>query len=785
MRSRIALNPTLLVTVMVWGLFAGYLGAAVVLDGSVGTPGPLAGPDYVVSQTRGRLVGSNLFHSFSTFDISANESVTFTSFSNANIANVIARVTGGAPSNVNGVLRNAVPNSNLYLINSAGVIFGPSAVLDVPGNFTASTASYARFSDGGRFFAGLGQDGNLSSAQPAAFGFLAANPAPITFNGSASQTLGISVPSGHSISLIGGGIQIVGGKLLAVGGNINLVSAASTGEVMLPAGDSSTAAAPDVSELAALGIVNLLDGASLTAPVGGRVVIRSGSLNVASSVIDTDTDVVNGGGVDVAVSGPLQINHGRISAETSGASRGGDIHLTADSITVNGLSSDGLSAISTNTSSTGTAGDIAIHTGSFSATANAGITAFTQTSGNGGNISLTASRDIHIDGTGAGFLTGLAVESFPSSTGRAGSIAIDTPLLTMLNTAEITSTTKGSGNAGSITINAGKLNMDGGNLAKSTLIQARVGKGEDDAGATGHGGQILIHADAINLREGGVVTATNFGRGTGGDIVVHAKQITAIGSPDAPFTGFFARTVPDQPFEGGGGPGGSVRIYANTMRLQGNAAVSAVSTSGGGRAGSVLIGVQSLTLQSGAAVTVQADPGIEGGDITVKASRDIELYRSKMSAQADGDGRIFLTALDHLLLRSSQITAQGTGKGGGQITIDPPSVILDKSLINGLSAGIPVQVDIAQDASFITSESRILSSAISIPPEIDIAGSLIHLPSATLAGTAKLEPQCGVRFLNQDVSSFLVAGRGGEPPQPGAWLPELSLQPPSAPAEKR
>ena len=41
--------------------------------------------------------------------------------------NVLARVTGGSASSIDRTLRSSVPDADFYLINPAGVVFGPNA----------------------------------------------------------------------------------------------------------------------------------------------------------------------------------------------------------------------------------------------------------------------------------------------------------------------------------------------------------------------------------------------------------------------------------------------------------------------------------------------------------------------------------------------------------------------------------------------------------------------------------------------------------------------------------
>src|SRR5262245_57461472 len=113
--------------------------SAIVLDGSLNglTTDITAsgGPDYVIPDDLGVQRGGNLFHSFSLFNLATGNSATFTDDPSTGlpIGNVIARVTGGTPSQIDGTLRSTIPNSNLFFLNPAGVIFGGGAAIDVPG----------------------------------------------------------------------------------------------------------------------------------------------------------------------------------------------------------------------------------------------------------------------------------------------------------------------------------------------------------------------------------------------------------------------------------------------------------------------------------------------------------------------------------------------------------------------------------------------------------------------------------------------------------------------------
>jgi filamentous hemagglutinin family protein len=89
--------------------------------------------------TGGTQAGANLFHSFQQFGLSQGQIANF--LSQPNIQNILGRVVGGDPSVINGLIQLTGGNSNLYIMNPAGVIFGTNASLNVPASFTATTAN--------------------------------------------------------------------------------------------------------------------------------------------------------------------------------------------------------------------------------------------------------------------------------------------------------------------------------------------------------------------------------------------------------------------------------------------------------------------------------------------------------------------------------------------------------------------------------------------------------------------------------------------------------------------
>src|SRR5689334_11071527 len=136
-RGKSAVVPAAFAACLLSGV-SGTALAEVATDGTLGRKVTLGGRHVTVGADLGQVRGKNLFQSFQRFDIPSKGSVTFTG--PAGLDNVIGRVTGGKTSDIEGTLASKVPGADLYLVNPAGIVFGPGARLDVPGSFHAATA---------------------------------------------------------------------------------------------------------------------------------------------------------------------------------------------------------------------------------------------------------------------------------------------------------------------------------------------------------------------------------------------------------------------------------------------------------------------------------------------------------------------------------------------------------------------------------------------------------------------------------------------------------------------
>ncbi|HEY9613412.1 CHAT domain-containing protein [Allocoleopsis sp.] len=162
----------------------------------------------------GTRAGENLFHSFQTFGLDQNQIANF--LSDPSIQNILGRVMGGNPSVINGLIQVSGGNSNLFLMNPAGIIFGSSATLNVPASFSATTATGIGF--GSNWFNASGSNDYSSLVgAPNAFAFITAQPGAII------NSANLSVGQGQNLTLLGGTV-VSTGQLTAPEGQITVAA---------------------------------------------------------------------------------------------------------------------------------------------------------------------------------------------------------------------------------------------------------------------------------------------------------------------------------------------------------------------------------------------------------------------------------------------------------------------------------------------------------------------------------------------------------------------------------
>ncbi len=239
-----ALRATTIKTDASWARTPGTLSPSASNTTVVGTRGAhrVPGNVYTIAEAQGKLAGRNLFHSFESFSIGAGDAAVFTTSTTA-LNNVISRVSGTAPSTINGLLAlspAAGSAPNFFFVNPNGVAFGGGAQVDVPAAFHVSTADSLIFSDRTVFKAGNGPDSTLTIEAPEAFGFLGnRQAASVTLDNLDSSGNGqrprlkIELAPGSMLDITGGAVQISAADL-TVSKGILRVAATGNAAVEMP-----------------------------------------------------------------------------------------------------------------------------------------------------------------------------------------------------------------------------------------------------------------------------------------------------------------------------------------------------------------------------------------------------------------------------------------------------------------------------------------------------------------------------------------------------------------------
>ncbi|MEM8640085.1 MAG: S-layer family protein [Cyanobacteria bacterium P01_G01_bin.54] len=187
--------------------------------------------------------------------------------------------------------------------------------------------------------------------------------------------------------------------------------------------------------------------------------------------------------------------------------------------------------IGSRTFGAGEANTVAIDTTQLFVRDGARISTTTADAGNAGNVMINASELIQVSGTVLGLVNPTSIDSggtiidsdfatlvglppFPS--GNSGDVTLNTPRLEVLDGARVTVRNNGTGNAGTLAVNADNILLrDRAGLTASTV--------------SGEGGNIDLNANqSILLRQGSLISAEAGGTGNGGNITIIAPFIVAV-----------------------------------------------------------------------------------------------------------------------------------------------------------------------------------------------------------------------------------------------------------------
>ncbi|WP_254564554.1 filamentous hemagglutinin N-terminal domain-containing protein [Oscillatoria sp. HE19RPO] len=494
--------------------------------------------------------------------------------------------------------------------------------------------------------------------------------------------------------------------------------------------------------------------------------------------------------------GELNLRQGaQIAAATFAAVPGGLITLTASEIEVSGTSANGeyLSSIKTQTQAGGRAGNLNLNTRSLIVRDGALISTSTLGTGDGGNLTIQAMDFVELTGTGTFNLTqsvlggtfetnqlqdGLFTVS--SGSGNAGNLTLETGRLSLGNGAHIATSTLTQGTGGTLTVRARELiSLQGAYLLTGT-------------GGTGQAGDIFIDTGDLLLRDRSEIIASTLAAGSGGNIQINASesvqlqnQSSLISTSEGPGSAGYVLIQTGQlslqnqsfvsTFAAGEGNAGFLGIAASESVELLDQSTLETATWGIGDAGFLHIDTRSLILEN-SGITVSAQGTGEAGNLNIASDRLSLNNGVLLGIAASGrGGNVQLAVNDLLTLRQgSAISAEalGTGDGGNVAVTTDAIALLENSRIRANAVeGIGGNIQIFTQGLFESPESQITASSsqgidgvVSVKtPDLQPTQGLIALPSEILNLTNLVFEECGI---GASQSEFIVTGRGGLPPSP-------------------
>ncbi|PMB43863.1 filamentous hemagglutinin [Fischerella thermalis CCMEE 5205] len=298
---------------------------------------------------------------------------------------------------------------------------------------------------------------------------------------------------------------------------------------------------------------------------GGDISITARSLSLTS-----------GGQLNTLVRGTNNINPG-------GIGDAGNVKLNiSDRIDIAGVGNFGIrSGIFSNveTGSTGNAGNIDITTGSLFVSGGGQLNSNTFSTGNAGNVTINAPNGIvSFDGTDK--ILGFPSAAFSSveagSTGTGGNIIINANSLSLTNGAQLNTVVRNNLStqpdrvikAGNVKLNVSdRIDISGvSDILDINDIYSRSGIFSSvEKGAIGNAGNIDITTGSLFATDGGQIFASTAGRGDAGNITITARDIVSFDGADQ-IVGFPSAAFSNVEI-GGIGKGGEINITARSLSL--------------------------------------------------------------------------------------------------------------------------------------------------------------------------------------------------------------------------
>ena len=444
-----------------------------------------------------------------------------------------------------------------------------------------------------------------------------------------------------------------------------------------------------------------------------------------------------------------------------------------------GTPSIGLGAEAT---SSGNGGNLSVTAGQLTLRNGGQISASTFGSGGAGDVSAHIGGDLSIDGSASGSLTGIFSNSNPGATGTGGHIDVTAGQLELRNGGEIETSTFGSGGTGGVKVQvAGDLSINrrpsGAGSPSSDVTGILSTTSPGITGKDGNGSNVSVTAGQLELLNGGVISASTAGSGNAGNVTVDVSGALTIDGPGTHSIELEAGTTSS-------GNGGNVSVTAGQLTLRNGGQISA-STFGSGDAGEVSVHVRGdLSIDGGASGSLtgifsQGATGI-GGGVDVTASQLAVQNNGQISALAVGlgnAGNVAVGVSGALTIAGNaaiEFGAAASASGnGGNVSVTAVQLMVQNGgqiFTSSFGLGNAGAVDVSASNLYLTGGAGISTTAVeanggNIGLTIDhlalLRNSSITTRAGGNAGDIILDPPYVVLADQSKVDAGANSGNGG------------------------
>jgi len=482
-------------------------------------------------------------------------------------------------------------------------------------------------------------------------------------------------------------------------------------------------------------------------------VVGGSSLTGPSGFFSSSVDQGNGGNLIIESDRFLVADGAQVASDTLGPGDAGSIRVRANLVEITGeslFSSSSLSnLVQAKSTATGTGGNLTIEADRLIVTNGGQIASATLGFGNAGNLTIKANH-IEVIGESPSRESSSNLTSSAEKQGNGGNLVIETNSLRVADSGQIAASTGGPGNAGNLRIDAQEIELVGGNdralsgLFASAILLKSPDSSPDSENAIqgGNGGDIEITTDKLTVRDGAIISVSNFPSSS------------------------LLNALP------GTGAAGNIMINAGSRVLLDNDGLITADTQQGNNA-NIIVNARDIQLRQASKITTNSTQLANGGNITLTMDNLVGLENSDITANAEvlDGGKVIINAealfgiaFRQELTLDSDITATGGSEGvAGTVEINTPDVDPAAGLISLSGSVIDVTALVGKDLcspEILANSSFTITGRGGIPPTpMELFGfEPIALewarPNGTLSSQSKLS--YGSRTL--PVNSSSIAG---------------------------